>query len=142
MSGRILHLPDELAASVLAAAVRAYPSECCGLIEGVETTDGWQALAVHETANVAEDEGRHFLIDPQVQFDLMRRLRGSERRILGCFHSHPGGLAEPSATDTSQAYESNFLYVIAGGDSASGFTLKAYVFDDVRKTFAKVSLEA
>ena len=95
-----------------------------------------------ETANLAGDPKRHFLIDPEVQFALLHRLRGTGARILGCFHSHPGGLAEPSATDKSQAYEANFLYLIAGGDSASGFTLKAYVFDDVRKTFAKVSLAA
>jgi proteasome lid subunit RPN8/RPN11 len=126
----VLILPDELAASVLSAAGRAYPSECCGLIEGVDGKDGWQALGIHEAANVADDPSRHFLIDPQVQFDLLRSLRGSGRRIIGCFHSHPDGVPEPSATDRANAYESDFLYLIAGGSPDAGFTLRAYRFLD------------
>ena len=140
MSGRVLYLSDELAASVLVAAARAHPAECCGLIEGVDTAEGWRALAVHEAANLADDPQRRFLIDPQAQFDLMRRLRGTERRVLGCFHSHPGGAPDPSVSDRAGAYEAGFLYLIAGGDPESGFTLKAYVFDAMHKAFEKVAL--
>ena len=123
----MLHLPDELAAAVLIAAGRSYPSECCGLIEGIDTLDGWRALAVHEAANLAEEPSRRFLIDPEVQFRLLRSLRGSERRIIGCFHSHPDGPPEPSATDAASACETDFLWLIAGGALASGLTLRAYV---------------
>jgi proteasome lid subunit RPN8/RPN11 len=126
----ILHLPDELAAHVLMAASRAYPNECCGLIEGANTADGLHATAIHEAANIADDPRCRFLIDPQVQFDLMRRLRGADTRIIGCFHSHPDGEAKPSATDRAEAYESDFLYLIAGG-SPDVFTLKAYLFTDM-----------
>lgn len=128
MTGRTLHLSDELAACVLGAAARAYPLECCGLIEGCDETDGWRATAVHDLVNVAEDPARRFLIDPQAQFDVMRALRGSERRIIGCFHSHPGGAAEPSATDRANAFESDFLWLIAGGSPDGGLTLRAFHF--------------
>lgn len=127
MAQRILHLPDELAARVLQAASRAYPNECCGLIEGDDTPHGWRALVIHDAKNFADDPRRRFLIDPQAQFDLMRRLRGSNTRIIGCFHSHPDGEAEPSATDRAEAYETDFLYLIAGG-GPDIFTLKAYLF--------------
>ena len=126
MNARVLHLSDDLAAAVLMAAARAYPQECCGLIEGIETADGWRALGIHEAANVADEPARRFLIDPQVQFDAMRRLRGTENRVIGCFHSHPGLAPEPSATDRANAFESDFLWVIAGGSPEGGFTLKAY----------------
>ena len=129
MTARILHLPDELAARVLLAVSRAYPNECCGLIEGIAVADGWRALDIHEAANIAENPRRRFLIDPQVQFDLMRRLRDAETSVIGCFHSHPDGPAEPSATDRAEAYESDFLYLIAAG-SPDVFTLKAYLFTD------------
>jgi proteasome lid subunit RPN8/RPN11 len=129
MTRRILHLPDDLAARVLLAASRAFPSECCGLIEGADTADGWCALAVHEAKNIAEDPQRRFLIDPQAQFDLMRALRDTNTRIIGCFHSHPDGDPSPSAADRVEAYESGFLYLIAAG-TADMFTLKAYVFTD------------
>ncbi|HXJ01783.1 MAG TPA: M67 family metallopeptidase [Micropepsaceae bacterium] len=124
----MLHLDDALAAAMLGAASRAYPAECCGLIEGDDAPDGWQARAVHETANLADDPSRHFLIDPQAQFDLLRALRGSARRIIGCFHSHPGGVAEPSATDRANAFESDFLWLIAGGSPDGGLTLRAFHF--------------
>ena len=129
MTRRTLHLPDELAANVLQAAARAYPDECCGLIEGVETADGWRALKIHEAKNIAEDPQRRFLIDPQVQFDLMRTLRDANTRIIGCFHSHPNGDPAPSAADRAEAYESDFLYLIAAGTSDM-FTLNAYLFTD------------
>jgi proteasome lid subunit RPN8/RPN11 len=129
MSARVLHLADALAAQILVASARAYPNECCGLIEGIDIAEGWRALAVHEAANIAEDPRRRFLIDPQAQFDLMRRLRDSPSRIIGCFHSHPDGRAEPSAIDRAEAYESDFFYLIAAG-SPGEFTLKAYLFRD------------
>jgi proteasome lid subunit RPN8/RPN11 len=129
---RILHLADDLSARVLQAAALAYPNECCGLIEGMDTPDGWRASAVHEATNVAEDKARRFLIDPKVQFDLMRRLRDAKTRIIGCFHSHPNGRAEPSAADRAEAYETDFVYLIAGG-SGDLFTLKAHVFTDAER---------
>ncbi len=124
-----LVLPDELAAQVLLAAARAYPNECCGLIEGTEAGQGWIATAVHEAANIADNPARHFLIDPQAQFDLLRAMRGQDTQIIGCFHSHPDGEPAPSATDRAEAYEPGFLYVIAGGSAEIGLSLRAYRFD-------------
>jgi proteasome lid subunit RPN8/RPN11 len=134
-----LRLSAQLAAAVLKSAARAYPAECCGLIEGTPTDDGWRALAIHEAANLAEEPARRFLIDPQTHFDLLRHLRGSERRIIGCFHSHPDGPAEPSATDRASASEHDFLWLIAGGSPASGFTLNAYRYSEA-SGFASIAV--
>ena len=112
------------------AAAGTFPQECCGLIEGIDTAEGWRALAIHEAANVAPDRARSFLIDPQAQFELLRSLRGSGRRVIGCFHSHPGGSPRPSATDRASAAESDFLWLIAGGSPEAGFTLGAYLFSE------------
>ena len=136
---RVLHLDDELAAFILQAAARSHPNECCGLIEGEDAAYGWRAIALHEAANLADDPKRHFLIDPQAQFDLLRKLRGGDRRIIGCYHSHPNGSAEPSATDAAGAYESGFLYLIAAGAPGEGFTLAAHVFDEA-EGFSPVEL--
>jgi proteasome lid subunit RPN8/RPN11 len=139
VSERALYLSGELAAEMLGAAARAFPLECCGLIEGIRTEDSWRVTALHEVANMAEDPARRFLIDPQRQFNLMRALRSSETRIIGCFHSHPAGPPEPSATDRSQAFEDDFLWLIAGGSADSGFTLQAYVFTE-ESGFARIDL--
>jgi proteasome lid subunit RPN8/RPN11 len=140
VSGRVLHLAPDLAGIVIAAARRAYPLECCGLIEGIDTPDGWRALALHETANRAPDPARHFLVDPQVQFALIRALRDSGKRIIGCFHSHPNGRDEPSDTDRESAAEDDFVWLIAAGESANGFALGAFAFETGNMIFRKVSL--
>jgi desampylase len=140
VSARVLTLADDLAAAILLAAARAYPAECCGLIEGIPAKDGWRVAAVHEAKNIADDARRRFLIDPQAQFDLLRRLRGSGRQLIGCFHSHPDGRAEPSATDHMHAYESNFLYLIAAGSPESGFHLQCYVSDHESESFLNVKI--
>jgi proteasome lid subunit RPN8/RPN11 len=139
VSERALHLSDELAAQMLGAAALAFPLECCGLIEGIRIEGGWRVTALHEAANVAEDPERRFLIDPQRQFELMRALRTGETRIIGCFHSHPEGPPEPSATDRSEAFEDDFLWLIAGGSAESGFTLQAYLFTE-DSGFARIAL--
>jgi proteasome lid subunit RPN8/RPN11 len=145
VSERALYLSDELAAEMLGAAARAFPLECCGLIEGIRTEGGWRVTALHEAANMAEDPARRFLIDPQRQFDLMRALRSpralraGETRIIGCFHSHPAGPPEPSATDRAEAFEDDFLWLIAGGSADSGFTLQAYIFTE-ESGFARIDL--
>jgi proteasome lid subunit RPN8/RPN11 len=131
-------LPANLSAEITAAARRAHPSECCGLLEGIVRDDAWVIDAVHETANLAEDARRRFLVDPAIQFALLRKFRGSGRSVAGCFHSHPDGVAEPSENDRSEASEDGFLWVIAAGNPASGFALRAHVFHALERRFSAV----
>jgi len=48
------------------------------------------------------------------RFTLLRALRGTAREIVGCYHSHPNGRAEPSRTDVAGGSESGFIWLIAG----------------------------
>jgi proteasome lid subunit RPN8/RPN11 len=135
-----LLLPEALRAQILEAAKRAHPSECCGLIEGVADENGWSALALHETNNLAGDPSRRFLIDPELQFRLLRRLRGSGRSVIGCFHSHPGGTASPSEQDREEAGEDGFLWLVAAGTPEGGYDLRAHVFDGAERRFSTVGI--
>lgn len=108
----LLILPRRMRARIEAEALAALPRECCGLIEGARDGQTAVALAVHPTANLAARPDR-FEIDPAAQFALMRALRGAGRRIIGCYHSHPDGRAEPSARDADGAAEEGFVWVIA-----------------------------
>lgn len=112
-----LILPEGLQAQLCAEARNAFPRECCGLIEGVLTpslTKG-EARALHPTRNLASAADR-FEIDPAAHIALLRRLRGTERALIGCYHSHPGGRPEPSAHDLESANEPGFLWLIAALD--------------------------
>ncbi len=73
--------------------------EACGLLLG--TGDRIDAATV--AANVAADPARRFEIDQTHLFAAHRAERAGGAAILGCWHSHPSGLAEPSVTDAAMA---------------------------------------
>ena len=106
------------AEALRAAARAAYPDECCGLLVG----EGEAVVRVTEvvpTANVAENPRRAFAIDPQAQFDLLRQARASARRVVGHFHSHPDGPAQPSVHDLAMAFDPVALWLVLAA-SAEG----------------------
>jgi len=130
-----LYLPDLLREALAREARDASPRECCGLIEGIATPEGWRAVALHGSRNLAAEPEQGFRIDPEVHFALLHALRGSGRAIIGCYHSHPGGPCEPSARDREEAMDDGFVWLIAA-DGA----IAAHVFDARARDFAPLTL--
>lgn len=112
----VIQLPVPLREQLRDEALRAFPRECCGLVEG--TRDGMtiRVLALHATPNIAKESDR-FEIDPAVHIALLRNLRGTGREIIGCYHSHPNGRAELSERDRESAIEPGFLWLITAIDA-------------------------
>jgi len=107
----VVRLTTAQAETLKAAAAQANPHECCGLLVG----EGDAQISITEivpTANVAENPRHAFAIDPQAQFDLLRATRDSLRRIVGHYHSHPGGTAVPSAHDLAMAYDPEAVWLL------------------------------
>jgi proteasome lid subunit RPN8/RPN11 len=121
-------LPAALRAQIEAEARAAYPRECCGLLVGQRRGERIEIFLAHPASNIAERDDR-FEIDPQVQFALLHALRGSGREIVGCYHSHPNGRAEPSRTDTAAASERGFIWLVAGMTKNTVSALNAFVFE-------------
>lgn len=113
-------LPAALAAAILEAARTASPRECCGLIEGIRDGQTVRIAAIHPARNLAAHDNR-FEIDPADQFRAIRAARGNGRAIVGCYHSHPGGKAQPSASDLAGTGAENFVWLIAGEDGIGAF---------------------
>ena len=130
---RALVLSDTLHVQLIAEARAAFPNECCGLIEGMATPEGWRVTALHGSKNLAADPAQAFLIDPKVHFDLLRRLRGTKRAVIGCYHSHPSGLGQPSERDRTEAIDDGFVWLIAGDGE-----MNAYVFDAGARSFTQI----
>jgi proteasome lid subunit RPN8/RPN11 len=118
-----LILPDALRAQISIEATRAFPCECCGLIEGSRRNDSVVAAALHPTRNLAQRADR-FEIDPAEQFRLLHALRGTGRSIVGCYHSHPNGRAEPSEHDLG--HEDGFVWLIAAVTAPENVALAAF----------------
>jgi proteasome lid subunit RPN8/RPN11 len=96
---------------LIAEAAAAPDREICGLLFG---DDGWIAEA-RPAANVAADPSRWFEIDPAALFAAHRAERGGGPRLIGHYHSHPGGSAEPSPRDLAAAEPGKLWLIIGGG---------------------------
>src|SRR3546814_383615 len=107
-----LRLPAALQQQIRSAALLAFPRECCGLLIGA----GEHVTRIVAAANLDPAPDR-FELDPAVHLRVQRELRGTAERVIGHYHSHPNGLAEPSAVDlAAAAHDPRMLWLIAGCD--------------------------
>lgn len=115
-----LDIHEHVLADLMQAARDAYPCEACGLLFGT----GSEIQTAVPTANVAADPARHFEIDPAALIAATRAARQGGPQVVGYFHSHPNGLARPSATDAASAARDGKVWVIVApvNDGSWGIT--------------------
>jgi proteasome lid subunit RPN8/RPN11 len=133
-----LILDSELRSQLEREARAAFPRECCGLVEGICDADSLRVIALRQTRNVAVAPDR-FEIDPAEHFRVLRAARGNEAKIIGCYHSHPNGNANPSARDRAGASEEGFVWLIASLTVAGPAKLSAFVWRS--NAFEPVAIE-
>ena len=138
----IIIQPD-LLSNIEAAAAAAYPEESCGLLIGHENTNDRLIITrIQISANRTENsKQKSFEIDPQLRFDLMRELNGGPERIVGHFHSHPNGPAEPSARDLEQMYEPALVWFITSVNVGRPELTAAFDFNKTTQQFAPLQIE-
>ena len=128
-------LPDGLRLRILEEARAAFPRECCGLVEGrlVSGVDGdeFHVTALHAARNLAPQADR-FELAPEDHFQALKAARANGRSLIGCYHSHPNGRAEPSAADKNGAGEENFLWLIAAAGRLEAFVYRRGAFSGAR----------
>lgn len=112
-----------LADRLLAEADASHDAEVCGLLLG---RDG-EVSEARRCANVAADPSRYFELDPAALIAAHKAARSGGPEIVGCYHSHPNGVAEPSARDSEAEFAGLWLIVAGGalhawhGDAAGNF---------------------
>jgi proteasome lid subunit RPN8/RPN11 len=106
-----LVLPPALRAHIEDAARTAFPRECCGLMEGLCSGDAVRAIALHPARNLSADAER-FEIDPTDHFAALHASRANGHEIVGCYHSHPNGVAQISARDREGAMDDGFIWLV------------------------------
>ena len=111
------------------AAKLAHPREACGILLG----EGARITVFREAANVHANPETHFEIDPEALIAAHRSAREGADQVLGYFHSHPRGSAEPSATDQAMAARDGRIWAIVAGeelrfwrDAPQGFAALSY----------------
>lgn len=96
--------------AILAAAA-ASTDEVCGLLLG----QGTRVSRVQPCANVADAPARWFEIDPASLLAAHRAARQGGPAVIGHYHSHPSGAAEPSPRDAAAAVPDGAIWLIAAG---------------------------
>ena len=118
-------LSSSLHALLLTEAAAAHPLECCGLVFGQDVgqdfgQDG-TIIRIEPTANVAADPARGFEIDPArlIAAEIMTR-QGSDL-LIGYYHSHPNGRADPSPCDAAASAGDGRLWLIIAGKAVTAW---------------------
>lgn len=89
--------------------------ECCGLLLAHPSSPPGHIDRIFPAANVAANRRIRFEIDPATLIRAHRAERDGQHRIIGCYHSHPGGNAAPSTEDAAQAQPNGWLWLICAG---------------------------
>ena len=126
---------------ILSHSEGAYPEECCGLLVGQRRCSDIHVCEVHESTNIADMPVDRFEIDPQLRFDLERRMRGENLDLVGVYHSHPDGPASPSQTDIERAWESNLVWLITAVKGGNAVNTTAHILIGSELRFEETSLE-
>lgn len=87
------------------------PAEVCGVLGGERGATS-HARTLHRAENVATTPRTEYRIDPTEQLALMEALEANGEEVVGFYHSHPHGPAEPSPTDRRRATWTDRSYVI------------------------------
>lgn len=93
------HMHDD----VLARA----PEEACGLLAG----RGNHAQLVIPITNILHDPYR-FRMDPHEELDAFQLADKQGLEIIAIYHSHPGGIYQPSPTDLAELTFPGIVYLI------------------------------
>lgn len=119
-----LRLDTAQMAELAALGEAAWPREACALLVGFEDGNGLRVTELVPARNVAAAPEREFELDPAVHFATLRRLRETAEdnvrtnrmighRIIGHWHSHPNGRAEPSAQDVAMISDPGLVWLIS-----------------------------
>ena len=110
--------------AIRAAAARS-KVEVCGLLLGEE----WRVERVVACRNVAADPATAFEIDPQALIAAHKAARAGGPAVIGHYHSHPNGKAEPSARDAAAAHGGEIWVIVGGGEVTAWLALDGGRFD-------------
>lgn len=122
------------------SATRHYPLEACGLLLGRLGPTGWEIDEAREVANLNEERAAdRFILDPQAYQAVDRELSGSEREIVGIYHSHPDCPARPSPTDLAAAWD-GFAYIIVSTCGGEPADTRCWALNDSGERFVAVAM--
>jgi len=115
-------------------AVRELPNECCGVLLGSGPAVA-RAVPMRSTPPAPDA----YFMDPLQQVAIFSEMAERGETLLGIYHSHPAGPAEPSGADRQLAFHPEVVYIIISLADPQHPELKAFALHG--PDFAEVSIE-
>jgi proteasome lid subunit RPN8/RPN11 len=138
----ILQIDAALLKTMADSAEAAWPAEACGLIVGRGRGQLIRVTRIVPAPNLLADTSDRFELDPAARIRLEVELRdaGGKDRVVGHFHSHTDGTADPSGTDRAQAIEPELAWVVVGVVDGQAVQTLAHRLDTKRNAFRPVPI--
>ena len=90
--------------------------ECCGALLG----RGGVVVRAQPLANEASERTNRYFIGPRSVLALEAAAVRAGLEVIGFYHSHPSGGAEPSKVDLGHAWPGYLYLIVSPGDGADG----------------------
>lgn len=127
----MLRIAANLPVKIHAHALRTAPYECCGGLLGTDAPGERRIARIHPLPDTEVAPDR-YLIPMAAMMKMEREAADAGLLILGYYHSHPRGPAEPSRVDLDQGWPW-FTYLIM--DPRYGGELRAWRMREDRSGF-------
>lgn len=123
-------------------ACETFPEECCGCLLGHMEGDQRRVFQVVKVSNTSSPSTRRtrFFMDPKDIFSVEEQATRLNMDLIGFYHSHPDGVAEPSNYDLRQATWERFSHVILTVRKGNPGNLTSWVLREDRAGFIKESI--
>ncbi len=122
-------------------AQKTYPHECCGVMVGsVENGVKTVSELVPAENQRTDSPANRYLITPDLLNELEKKLKGTDRAIVGFFHSHPDVPARPSTYDQDHAWPW-YSYVIVSVNKGEAGEIHNWKLRDDRSAFDAEKME-
>jgi proteasome lid subunit RPN8/RPN11 len=108
----MLRLDPGVREEVVDHAREGAPAEVCGVLGGRYDASASTATTARRAENVAATPRTRYELDPAEQLRLLDEIEEAGDDVVGFYHSHPAGPADPSETDAAQATWEGYSYVI------------------------------
>jgi proteasome lid subunit RPN8/RPN11 len=108
-----LHIPRSIFDAIRTHGEETYPHECCGVLLGRSSQEGWRVESAVRAGNTRTDSAHNrYQIAPVELVRIQREATKQGLDIAGFYHSHPDHPAQWSPTDFAEAHWIGCSYVI------------------------------
>jgi proteasome lid subunit RPN8/RPN11 len=138
-----LQLPKAVYDTIRAHGEETYPHECCGVLLGRSTPEGWSVSAAVRAGNTRTDSAHNrYQIAPIELVKIQREAHRQGLDIAGFYHSHPDHPAQWSATDFAEAHWIGCSYVITEVANGSARTTNSFLLAGTTEEDKRFEAEA